>query len=473
MLKPILVSAAIAALLSACGGGTSDTIASTPPVAQSAASTTVQVNLGDAPADSLLAVGMTVNTVTLNKSGGGSVSVVATQQQIEMMQLMGTVSPLALASLPQGTYSGGTMTFGGANVTYVDATGQIVQKTLPGPMTANMTFNPPLTVGASPSVINFDMNMAASVSFDASGNILMTPSVTATLNPVVTGSNNPYYGGAYGMMGMVNGVNGSNFSLSASQGFNGTWMMTGSGTQYYGMSGMGMMGSSMLVSYNAFPQADGTWMVSRVQSMMGAGGAMSAGLITAITGTPPTQLTLVMRNGIGNGMMSSYVGGATTVNINSTTQFTIDNYNIDLTGLPFAPTFDRTHLSKGQAIDAWSGSQLGQGGGMGMGMGGMGWGTGGTTLSNSSTIRLEEQGLRGTVSGYSTTGSLTSFTLTFPADSAFARLSGATTVTVYQRSATQLTGLTAITNGSTLTVRGLLFNDGGTFKFIASRILAG
>jgi hypothetical protein len=464
MKKLLFLTSLAAALLSACGGGGSG---STPvnPQPTSASSTTVQVNLGDAPADRLLAVGMTVNTVTFTQSGGDKVSVLGTPRPIEMMQLMGTVKPLALSSVPQGTYTGATMTFGSATVTYVDAvTGQIVQRTAPGPMTASMTFSPAMTIGATPTAINFDMNMAASVTIDANGNVAMTPTLSAKANPIVAASRDPEDGGMHGLTGMVSAVNGSAFTLSTTQGITDMTMMTNAGTQFTGLTGMGMMAGNMLVAIDATPQADGTWIANRVQSRMGAGGAMGTGLITGMVGNPPTQLTIVMRDGVGNGMMGSNLAGTTTVDIGSTTQFSIDSANVDLTGLPFTPQFDRTHLSKGQNIDAWSGGQMMQGGGMG---GMMGGGTITTTA-----IELEEQGLSGTVSGYTSTGSQTSFTLTLPTDSAFAKLTGASAVTVYQRGSTQLRGLTSITNGNLVQVRGLLFLDGSIYRLVAGRIVA-
>jgi hypothetical protein len=424
---------------------------------------TVQFNLGDAPAENLLAVGMNVNTMTLTNTSGGSVSILATPRPMEMMRLMGTVTPMALASVPQGTYSGATMTVGGATVTYVDATGgQIVQRTVPGPMTASMTFSPALTIGATPTVINFDMDMAASVIIDASGNVSMTPTMSAVMNPLVAGSRNPEDGGMHGMTGLVSGVNGGAFTLSMTQGLTGMSMLTNAGTQFSGLTGMGMMATNMLVSFDAMPQADGTWIASSVQSRMGAGGAMAAGLVTGIVGNPPTQLTIVMRDGIGAGMMSSNLAGTTTVNIGSSTQFSIDSSNVDLSGLPFTPQFDRTHLAKGQGIDAWSSGQMMQGGGMGGMMGG-------STITASS-IQLEEQGLRGAVSAYTSNGPQASFTLNLPADSAFAKLTGAATVTVYQQSGTQLRGVSTVANGNTVQVRGLLFFDGGVFKLVAGRI---
>jgi hypothetical protein len=135
---------------------------------------------------------------------------------------------------------------------------------------------------------------------------------------------------------------------------------------------------------------------------------------------------------------------------------------VDLTGLPFTPRFDRATMTRGQRIETLSANQMTQGGGM-QGM------MGGGTLAATS-INLGQQGLRGTVSAYAQSGSQASFTLTLPADSAFAKLTGATTATVYQQASSKLRGVSNITNGSVVQVRGLLFLDGGAFRLVAGRI---
>ncbi len=89
---------------------------------------------------------------------------------------------------------------------------------------------------------------------------------------------------------------------------------------------------------------------------------------------------------------------------------------------------------------------------------------------NASEIDLEQQGLSGAVSGYSGAAP-TTFILTLPADSAFATLTGSTTMTVFQQAGTELRGMTTITNGSTVHVRGLLFFDAGTYKLVAGQIV--
>ena len=460
-----IAALAVALLLSACGGGGGGGTMSTSPSA-TPASTTVQVNLGDDPADRLVAASVTINSMSLINAGGGSVAVMSTPRPMEMMRLMGTVAPLAITSVPQGTYTGMTMTFGASTVMYVDPpTGQAVQRTVPGPMTTTVMFGAPLVVGTTPMVVNLDMNMAATVTIDAAGNVSMTPSLREFHNPAVTGSADPEDGGLHGLTGMVGTVSGSSFTFTLAQGMPGVAMTTRSSTQYEGMTGMGMMGAGLLMSVDAAMQPDGSWTASRVQSRMAAGGAMAAGVVTSLTGTPPTQAVLVMHDGIGGGMMAVNLGGTTTVNVADTTMFSIDSRDLDLTNLPFTPRFDRTTMARGQRIEALSAGQMMQGGGM-QGM------MGGGTVAAAS-ITLGQQGLRGTVSAYAQSGSQASFTLTLPMDSAYAKLTGVPTVTVYQQASTRLRGLSNITNGSVVQVRGLLFLDGGAFRLVAGRIGGG
>ncbi len=101
------------------------------------------------------------------------------------------------------------------------------------------------------------------------------------------------------------------------------------------------------------------------------------------------------------------------------------------------------------------------------GIGGMNVGT-----ITASQIELEQQGFSGTVAAYSSSGASASFTLNLAPDSAFATLTGATAITVYQQSGTRLRGLSSVGNGATVHVRGLLFSDSGAYKLVATRIMA-
>src|ERR1017187_2540070 len=86
----------LTATLAACGGsnGTSTT---QPPV--TAQKTTVQVNIGDAPSDWMLAFSMNISSMSLTGSNG-SAAVASTSVPVEMMHLMGTMQPLNMVNAP-------------------------------------------------------------------------------------------------------------------------------------------------------------------------------------------------------------------------------------------------------------------------------------------------------------------------------------------------------------------------------------
>ncbi len=450
-------------LLFGCGGGTSSSLRSPNP---QPSTTALQVNIGDGPSDQLVAVSMTIGSMTLSNTAGGSVPVVSSPTTVEMMHRMGTTEPISLRSVAQGTYSGATMTISSALVTYMSpVTGQMVQKNVPGPMTATMSFSPSLTVSSSPMVLNLDMDMAASVSIDAAGNVTMTPAVTASVNAGGSGNgHDPEDGGMQHMAGTIQSISGSAFTLSMMQTSQNISVAINSGTQFQGMGGMGGMSNGMIVMVDAGMQPDGSFMAQNVESMMlTSGGTMANGFVTSLTGNPATQLTLVAHDGAGSGMTNSDLASAITVNVSSAATFNMDSDDVDMSNLPFTPVFEGSTIFKGQRILAVSSSGMMSGGGMGGMMGG------GTV--NASAINLEQQGLRGMVSAYSASGSQATFTLTVPSDSVFATLTGSTTLMAFQQPGTELLGLTAVGKGGAVRVRGLIFLDAGTYKLVASRIM--
>jgi len=458
-MKPFagLTIATLAVLLAACGGGSSTVAISTP----TATTTAVQVNLGDAPGDRLLAANMHIQSLSFANTSG-NVPVLAAGANMEVMQSMGTARPLVLANMPQGTYASATMTFAGATVTYMDpASGQVMQRTLSGPMTATVNFSPALAVGSAPMVVNFDLDMSRSLTMDSGGGVGMTPTMTATWRAAVAGSGDPEDGGMGHMTGVVDGVSGNSLHLGLLQGAGDLSLMTNAATEFVGVGGMAGMGAGMLATVDGIRQPDGTWMASHVRAV--AAGAMAMGVVTEIAGDPPTQLVLAMQDGAGLSMMPTNLAGTATVALTGATSFGFDAHDVDLGNLPFRPRFDAATLRGGQRVATFSSGAMMQGGGM-HGM------TGGSTLAANS-VQLMSQGLRGTVSGYAANGTQATFTLTVAADSAFATLTGNRSVTVYQQPGTRMAQ--PVADGATVIAGGLRFFDSGAFRLVASRIVGG
>jgi hypothetical protein len=267
------------------------------------------------------------------------------------------------------------------------------------------------------------------------------------------------------MMGSVSSVSGSSFSMSSMQAAQNFTFATNSSTVFDGTT-MSSMASGMGVLVDASLQSDGSLLATRVQSMMESGGVMGGGIITTVTGQPPTSLIMVMQNGTGTGMMSSYFAAGATVDLSGSTTYDIDQDGMDMSGLPFTPTFDSSDIHAGQSVMPISSSGM-MSGGMGGGM--MGGGSMGGTIT-ASQVELMPQGLTGTASASISGGTTTSFTLTLPSDCAFTTLTGATSVIVFQQPETIVSGTSPIASGIAMHAFGLLFYDGGQWKMVAARI---
>ena len=91
------------AVLNGCSGGPGSSNLISNPSPTSMPKTVVQVNMGDSPADWMLAFSMNITSMSLTGSNGTAM-VVSSSMPMEMMHLMGTMQPLAMINAPQGTY---------------------------------------------------------------------------------------------------------------------------------------------------------------------------------------------------------------------------------------------------------------------------------------------------------------------------------------------------------------------------------
>lgn len=451
-------------LLSACGSGGSTQTGNPPSTTTQASTAHLQVNIGDSPSDRVIAFAMSMNSMTLTNSSGGTVSVVSSAVPLEMMRLLGAMQPLAVISIPQGTYTTATISMGAAMITYMNPVSkQVVQKTVPG-TTVTVNFNPSVTINSTaPAIMNFDMDAAASIAIDSSGNVTVNPTFRMAMGTF--GSGNPQLPGSGGMQhlfGSVANVSGSSFAMAMMQGSQNLSFVTNSSTHFDNISGMGMMSNGTLSMVDAILQQDGTMLAQEVRSLTPGSAMMGSGVVTGITGNPAIQLAIIAQNGAGSGMTVPYLANGITINVSSSTPYAIDSDEMDMTGLPFTPKFDPTTVFTGQHIRAITGQTS-----MGGGMGGMMIGS-----INASEIDLAQQGLSGTVSGYSQTGSQATFTLNLAPDSAFVTLTSSTSVTVFQQAGTALVGMSSVANGSSVHVRGLVFLDAGSYKLVAGTIMA-
>ncbi len=455
----IVMGLTLAGILAATGCGGSS--ASGGGIGGGGGTSATQVRIGDAPADRVIAFEVTVGPITLTPSTGAAVTVLSTTKRLELAHLAGTNEPLALLNIPQGSYTSATLTVANPEVVYVNNLGAIVKLQPAFSQAITVNFSPTFTVGASAPVVNIDLNVANSLTFDALGNVngvnLSASSFNLTSATVGANENQqePEDGELENTTGTVSSVSGTSFTLVSGIAGTSLTFATDANTQFSDGAALATMANTV-VTVEGVTKSDGTLYAKEVDGVEGTSGVEADGLISQVTGNPATQLVFTADDGSGSGMDDTKIGSSLTADVTGA-GYKVSKSNIDTSGiggLPSSPNFpfDASTVHAGQRVEVESASALS-----------------GTSLV-ADKVKLQQQALSGTVSGLSGAAP-TTFTLTVAADSAFAMLSGPTTVTVYWQPGTNVSNLThALANGDAVRVRGLLFFTGSTFNMIARRI---
>jgi hypothetical protein len=444
-------------LLSAlgCGGGANSGGGGGLPL-----TTAAQVRMGDAPADRVIVFEVTVGPISLTPSTGAAVTVLSSTRRLELTHMSGTNEPLALLKVPQGSYTGATITVANPEVVFINSQGTTTKLEPAFSQAVTVSFSPALNVGASASVVNIDLNVANSLTFDALGNVTgvnISGSSFTFSSSVVAAENEqePEDGELEDTTGTVSSVSGTSFTLMVGMGGTPLIFTTDANTEFKDGATLATMANTV-VTVEGITRSDGTLYAKEVEGVENVGGAEIEGLISQVTGNPATQLAFVADDGSGSGMDDTKTGSSFTADV-SGAQYKVATGNIDTSGiggLPAPPDFpfDASTVHAGQRVEVESVSSLS-----------------GTSLA-AEKVKLIQQTLSGTVSGLSGTAP-TTFTLTVAGDSAFAMLSGSTTVTIFWQPGTDVSNLPhALANNDAVRVRGLLFFTGSQFNMIARRI---
>lgn len=435
-----------------CGGGHSNVAPGTPTPSPTPGVTSAQVRIGDAPADSVIGFEVTFgNPLTVALSTGQSANITLQNNRLELSHMAAKMEPLSIIGFPQGSISSIQMTLTNPEVTYLDAAGR--PHTLAGnpvqPVTVNL--NPPLVIGSSPTVVNVDINVAGTLTFDPSGAVtaitFSSSSFAFTTKAIAAEAEQQDDSGEMeGVTGKVTAVNGNNFVVDAGQGGASITFVTDATTQFGDQLTLATL-LNHIVKVEGFTKPDGTVFAKEVEGLESQSGAELEGLISAIPApspAPASSLVLLLQDGTGNGMDPAKMGQSFTVNLTGLAKYAVDQGKCDMGGSASSLLFDATHISAGQRIEV----ELNDG----------------VPPPNGSTsvpdqIKLEQQALTGTVAAGSVVqkgGGAAEFDLNLPGDSYLTLLSGATLVHVFLQPATDKR-VTTIAEGTTIRVRGLLF----------------
>jgi Domain of unknown function (DUF5666) len=423
----------------------------------SAATATVPVMITDAPSDQLLSFSLTLNTITLTNSAGKTTSILSTPTTVEICHLNGIQAPLVTVKIPQDTYTSATITFSNPQINYISSSATPVVAT-PVLATSSFTFifPTPFTVNNASTSLLVDLLASQSVAISGT-TITVTP--TFLLKPVPPATASPTSGkNGTGMEQKGSVVSATATSLTIQPGSGPTFTVTtDSSTNLQGFTSLTALIAGQIVEVDFTLQSGGVYLASRIElepaPPNGQQQNLLAGPVTTVNAG--TGFKMVVMQGIGPSALPVATAAASvfTITTNSSTTFAITPQFVALSNLPFTPSFSPTNISAGQAVGV------------------VATGISGNTATATS-VNLIPQTLGGTVSTVTTSGNYTAYTLTLASGSAFATLSGATTVTVYTSTATAgPVGVTApppIVVGNNVRFNGLVFNIGaGKFAMVA------
>jgi len=461
----------------ACGGAASagaGTGIISPPPPPPPATTVTQVRIGDAPVDRVLEYSVGIGSpIVLTPSGGGAnVNVtVGTPNRLELSHMSGNQEPLTIQSVPQGTYSSAAITILAPILQFV--LNPKLDPTITGAatQTITVTFNPPLTIGTSPGVLNIDINAANSLTFDPvsgapTGFNFGPSSFNITTNPIAAAAQEEDIDGEIeDMAGMVSSVSGTSFTMTAGQsGAQLTFATDGTTLFDAPLTGVSSL-PNQIVKVEGVTRADGTLFAQEVEGLEANSGSEVEGyLVGVIYDASANAMTLTMgaQDGSGNGMQNSDIGAGFNVDVTglAANKYRIAMGKIDTTGLtvpgPVFP-FDAKSIHGGQHVEIESLSAVPIA----------------SATITADQVKLKQQSLTGQVTAMSGTAAPRTITMTLPPDSAVLIQSkvASPSVTVFEQPGTD-DRLTAINIGDTIRVRGLLFNTSTGFNMIARRIIA-
>jgi len=430
-----LLSVVFALLLTGCGGNNN--------ITAGAGNATIQT--GDAVNDQIAKFELTISSITLTGVSPTATTgnLLSHPAEVEFTHQAGTLEPLTLANVPQGTYNGATLTVSNPEIVVVNGTTPVRVPATLGNGTITVSFSN-IVVGSSPIFINFDLDLANSVTLNG------TPITSATVNPKfnVTSSTTPpagrenededdENGELEDVHGTVKSISAPNFTITTRS--TDITFATDANTRFKdGITQLSDLKVGEMVEVDGITKGDGTKLATKVELEGDENGEEAEGLISALD-NPLSKITIVHQ-------LDAHDNPNVTMDI-SVNASTVYSVRADKLNLSSTPAFDATHIGKGQRIEADASSNA--------------------TPLVANKIKLREQALIGTVAAAPAPGS-SGFTLTLSPTSAFATLSGQTSIPVTITSGTNLK--VTPTAGATVRVRGLVFVNAGAYSAIAVRV---
>jgi hypothetical protein len=469
-----LIACAMAMVAITTGCGSSGSMSNSKTLS---GNTSVTLLLSSTANDQLNQFSLGFNSVTLTSQSGKMVSLFTTPpngtpQIAEFIHLNGSVEPLLTVSIPQDIYTAAIADIGPAdfNCDTLNLLGGLTTDTyaygyVPS---AQVTVNVPAPITITGAAMGLSLNMLVSQSASFPSTCYTTGiepySITPTFNltPVAFSPQVPETGLDGQISSLSTANNSFNLVLSDGQALS---VKTNSSTAYQNINGFSLLTSGTFVDMDAAIQSDGSQLATRiaVQDTDTNNTSVSTGPVLQTNAVEPILVGFRRQQ---QGYLTTSGQGAIWNYFNfGGTVFQIFGRFTNLQDLPFAATFDATNIFAGQNAYITTHATVP---------------LGGPNYTPATTISLIPQTINATVSGISSDGSFTTYTVAlapYALMPALAVQQGQTTtltdpssVVVYVDSSTQQHNTKPLAVGSVLRFNGLLFNDNGTLRMDCGQV---
>ncbi len=471
---PLFVLSLAALLAAGCGSGGGSGSGTT-----ATGNTTVVLLASGTANDQLSSFTVNLKSLTLTTQSGATVNVLASPVSEEFIHLNSRVEPLATVSLPQGEYVSASAAFDGANpVCNGQGSGAMSTDGLAGGPSGTISVPQPITVTgeAMGLVLNLQVNEYPEACPTTSAEFVSAPPVTASFSlvplTIAAQPTNSSNGVAAGLQGIVASLDsgGGGMSVTALVSFQTppVWQVSfNSSTVFQGVSSASQMASGLPVNLDVAIQPDGTLLATRVEVLSTDTTNLTLSNGSLIQVDYASTVTFVTGTGQQGYLSPPGNGGLGYVNF-ANAQFQISGQFADVTALPFSASFDSANVVPGQNVTVTTQATAT---------------AGGPAYTPLTTMTLTPQTVNGTVTGISTAGGFTTYTVTLAAYDLFPQfavqpgqttlLTNPSTVVVYADSSTQMLNSSSVSVGGVFRFYGLVFNNNGALTMDCAQVTDG
>ena len=469
----LLLGLGMSAILGGCGGSGNNMAAPVP-----GASTNVVVLFTSTANDKLTQFEMTITGVSLRDNAGNTVTLFSDPSRgvlngTEFMRLNGASEPLAMASVPQGTYTSATVkvsscAFGMASIVAGVLTSSFDAEGLCGQGTGNTTVNlsSPLVISGTAMALSFDLQVSQSYTLPAGNVYTISPVFNATPMAISPNPTNDRNGKITGLNARIISVDasGNSFVAQTADGISST-LSSNNSTVFQGVAGLAGLSAGTVVNLDSAIQPNGALLATRVEVQNAAAATTDVFVPLAPASPTGTAVAKPLECFHGPGIVQPCYSAFQSF---SSTVFHVSGQFSNLQQLPFVPDFSSSSFVLGQNVSVESTSaNIGPGGVI------------------ATDITLEPQTVNGIITAVTNTAGFSVYTVTIapyhiipttqqqPVLATFAAIAAPTTVTVYADGNTQFLQSGAVAPGSLLRFRGLVFDDSGALRMDCAKVLDG